>query len=535
MVAGCTTTSPRVATPDADTRDGAPETRDGAPETRDGALPRQTDGGPSRRPFDWVGVIGAGQSLALGCPTAALSTTPSFHNLMLRDDGPDPRYPVDGGTSARWSVVPLVEPIREHVPGYAASDGQYPNNLCLTDGHYGETPHPAFANTLSATWAARGDGDYVTAHSVVAYGGACLSQIGRQDSTAGGRTYAAGIAEARVFARLAAAAGRSYGVAGILFTHGECDSQNPPYNPMYGAQLYQLWRDYNNDLRAATGQTRDVVLFATQQSGLPAGLNGPNVQLWRASVEHPEQIVCVGPKYAYGDYGVHLPNAAAYQRLGEKYAEVFDAVVNRGVAWRPVGPRTATRSGATIRIAFDVPNPPLVWDTHLAPPHQTMHTAWAHGRGFEVTDPAGNEVAIASAEIDGSDVVLTLARAPAAGTTLTLAYALTQDGGGWLGGYDAGMHGLLRDSDDFAGASAESIAVMATHGSDTITAPDGAFARRANLDIVTGTGVPADTVVRTAGSRITLSAPWSGATGVTTLNFRHDHHNYCVHFAMPVP
>jgi hypothetical protein len=371
-----------------------------------GSTSATTDG-----PFDWVGIIGSGQSLSTGCDSEAISTTQPYANIMLRDDGPDPKYPVDGATTAEWSLVPLIEPNREYVSGYAADDYQYPNNVCMGSGHYGETPHSAFANALSSMWAERGNGEYVTAHTVSGRGGWCINQLGKANSLSGGRTFASGISEATVFKALADEAGKTYGVGGILFTHGECDSSNTP-NATYGAELYQLWSDYNTDLKAVTGQTRDVVLFASQQSGIPAGYDGPNVQLWRAGNEHPGQIVCVGPKYAYGNYGVHLPGAGAYQRLGEKHAEVFDLVVNQGVAWKPLGPNNVARSGKVITLSFDVPNPPLVWDTNLEPGHQDAHLAWKDGKGFEVVDSEGNELEIESAEIDGDDVLVTLAQDP---------------------------------------------------------------------------------------------------------------------------
>ena len=75
-------------------------------------------------------------------------------------------------------------------------------------------------------------------------------------------SFRAAVNEARVFKKLAQAAGRTYGVAGITLTHGEADSDNP----VYGAGVFQLWQDYNDALKAATGQTRDVVMFASQQS-----------------------------------------------------------------------------------------------------------------------------------------------------------------------------------------------------------------------------------------------------------------------------
>jgi hypothetical protein len=387
-------------------------------------------------PFDWVGVIGTGQSLATGYTIAggpALSTTQPFHNLMLLDSGPDPKYPTDGSGTPVWSAVPLIEPMRPRFANLPAD--QYPNNI------YGETPHSGMANTLSATWQARTGGDYVSVHTNVALGGRALIYIAKDTPS-----FQAGVNEARVFKQLAGAVGRTYGVGGIILTHGEADAGNP----VYGAGVFQLWQDYDAALKAATGQTRDVIMFATQQSSSD-GNGSSAVQLWRAGADHPGEIVCVGPKYqyAYSD-GVHLTQAG-YERLGEKYGEVFDLVVNRNIPWKPVGPKGVTRSGSTVTIDFDVPSPPLVWDLNIKSPHLQAHTAWANGRGFEVLDGSGNEVTISSAQIvGGTSVVLTLAPSPSG--PLTLGYAVTGDAHGccW-GGYDEGPHGQLRDSDDFVG------------------------------------------------------------------------------------
>jgi hypothetical protein len=484
---------------------------------------------PLELPFDWVGVVGTGQSLSVGAASQSMTTTQPFGNLKLVDNGPDPKYPIAPDTGApQWEAVPLVEPIREYVagsgPGY--DDGQYPNSVG------GETPHSGMANTLSRLWQERGgEGQYVTAHSVVGWSGHCLSDI---DKAGGQRGYPASIHEAMVFADLAAAAGKTFGYGGIILTHGECDAGNPGY----GEGLYQLWQDYNTDLKAVTGQREDVVLLVSQQSAVGANNAGNSaVQVWRAGVDHPGQIVCVGPKYQYQYAGdlIHF-EAPGYERLGEKYAEVFHAVVNEKLAWKPLQPNAITRAGATLTIDFHVPNPPLVWDSHISAPHQQVNTAWANGRGFEVSDDNGAPLTIADAVIEGASVVLTLADTPPAGV-IRVAYAITQDGEGLQGGTDQGMRGQLRDSDEFVGYDAEELEAQVTAGSAVITSTSpGAFVRRAGRDIVTGAGVAADTIVvsHDTDDQLTLSSPWAGASGTAMLSFRHDAYNYCVHFAMDV-
>ena len=477
-------------------------------------------------PFDWVGVIGTGQSLSVGCcDSVPISTSQPFQNLKLEDSGPDPKYPLDGTGTPNWAAVPLTEPIRQPVPGYGncsypPDNCQYPNNIFLKS----ETPHSGMANQLSASWRARG-GDYVSAHSVVGVGGSLLMYIAK-----GTGSYKAGLSEARAFALLAKSAGKSYGVGGIVLTHGEADASNPDY----ATALYTFWQDYNADLQLATGQTRDVVLFASQQSTTAAPTDSSAVQLWRASVEHPGQIVCTGPKYQYTySDGLHM-TAAGYRALGEKYAEVFDIVVNQGLPWKPLGPRKASRTGATITIDFDVPNPPLTWDETITAAHKQDHTAWANGRGFEIEDGAGSELAIASVEIQGDSVILTLAQAPAPGVKLRLAYATTPDVQGFPKG--TALHGQLRDSDELVGYDAEKLQVQMTSGSAEATAGAGAFAGRAGRDLVEAAGLPRGTsVVAINAGALTLSSPWSGPTGVAELAFHHEQRNYCVHFSLEVP
>lgn len=480
---------------------------DGAPDASTWAIP-----------FDWVGVIGTGQSLSIGATAGNISTTPSFNNGKLVDNGPAPKYPLDGG-GADYAMVPLVEPIRTGITG---TGGQYPGNIL------GETPHSGMANELtSLARNAHGAADYVSMHTVVGWSGHPLTDINKQGT---GTAYPGSIQEVRAFTQLAKTAGKTYGVGGIILTHGETDaSQN---NTAYGDGLKRLISDYNADIKAITGQTRDIKLLVSQQSVLA----GPTaVLVWKAGNEDPN-IVCVGPKYQY-DYSADLLHfqAPGYLRLGEKYAEVFDVVVNQGKTWKPVQPRSITRAEKVITIVFDVPNAPLQWDTTLAPPHQTLHPAWSAGHGFEVLDGT-NEAKIVSAELAGADTVkLTLRDLPAG--AVTVGYAMTADVAGNKGGTPDGYTGQLADSDPLVGQDEESLDVVLTQGSEKVALATGAsFTRRAVRDIVTGAGAPANwTVLAAAGANLTMSAKWTGATGPATVKIHHDLRNYAVHFSQQLP
>ena len=131
----------------------------------------------------------------------------------------------------------------------------------------------------------------------------------------------------------------------------------------------------------------------------------------KASVDHPGEIVCTGPKYQYSyatdTAHVHL-NATEYERLGEKTAQVYFERVVLGHDWQPLRPISAERDASTVTVHFHVPVPPLAWDDTLPPPHGPMIPQWEMGRGFEVL-VAGTRQTITGVEIVGDTVKITCA------------------------------------------------------------------------------------------------------------------------------
>ncbi len=473
---------------------------------------------------DWVGVIGTGQSLSVGVRAETpISTTQPFNNLKLHDDGLDPKYQLDG--SGDLSLIPLTERFRPPLDGWP--DNQYPNNL------FGETPNAGMANEITQLWLDRTGTDFVSIHSVVGWSGHCLRDIDKSNPVT--RAYPGGLSEARTFKRFADDAGKTFTYGAINITHGECDA-GAGGSLDYKAGLHQLWLDYNEDLKAITGQPQDIPLLISQQSTI-VGPRQTAVAVWKLGVDHPGEAFCVGPKYQYqyASDNLHM-EAAGYRRLGEKYAEVFDQVVNQGIFWKPLQPNSAVLSGNQIVITFDVPNPPLNWDENINPPHQDMHTAWANGRGFEVSESTG-ELTISSADIVADDTVVITLDAEPTGTNLMLRYALTQDGTGIQGGTDLGMHGQLRDSDTLVGYDIETITANVTNGSPTITSgASNGFITRTGRDVIDSDMLPDGTIVKRKNSntQMTLSNPWPGPIGTADLIFHHDQHNYCVQFEIPV-
>ena len=401
-------------------------------------------------PWDWVGIVGTGQSLSVGA-TPVGSTTQPYGNLKLSlggarvpGKGADPWDPAVPGLA----MVPLVEPIRTVATDYPAP---YPGNV------YGETPHTTMANQLTAlVRAASPGGNVVTVHTVVGESGQGIVALAKQaGSTTGttGRAYAATLFEAAAIARLARAVGRSYGIGVIVMTHGETDSGSSSY----GNDVIQLLADYNVDLAAITGQSQRIPMYLSQQHAFPNGAGSAgqrpaiNQVQWRLGVDRGGDFVCTGPKYQYqanpNNDGVHL-SALGTQMLGEKVGQVYYERAVLGRDWQPLQPMRVERRGRVVTVRFHVPVPPLDWDAALDPP---AIAAWANGRGFELRAGSSN-IAIDSVAIAGDDVEITAASdLPARG--LTVGYALSSQGVQLSTASKAVRWGQLRDSDPLVGST----------------------------------------------------------------------------------
>lgn len=413
-----------------------------------------TSGATPTIAWDYTGIIGTGQSLSVGAEAGNINTaarTQPYNNLKLAL-GTLTVPPLDEAASGsdQLSLVPLVEPIRPTDPGYPSA---YPGNLD------GESPHTAMSGALTALAKADGAADLVSVHTVVGESGQPMSVINKtatEVTSPGtmGRAYAATLFEVRAIKRLADAASKTYGVGGIFLTHGESDAGAANY----GTLMLQLWTDYNADIKAITGQTQSIPLFTNQQHGIFQYAMNPSIRnidtstrlQWTASVDNPDAIVCVGPKYQYpyaADYLHMVP--VGYEMMGEKYAQAYYQHVVEGRPWKPLAPvpSTVARAGNVITVDFEVPVPPLAWDDALPQPHTTDLVEWAQGRGFEVRMGTTRLTIESVALVDADTVSITVTGDVPAGATL--GYAATA-------GADAVVNfsprkGQLKDSDPFVG------------------------------------------------------------------------------------
>jgi lysophospholipase L1-like esterase len=386
--------------------------------------------------WDWSGIIGTGQSLSVGAQGRPLiSTNQPYGNLKLATDHLP--WPVDPNDT-NLALVPLVEPVGRFATNYPSS---WPDNID------GETPHSAMANEITAL--ARGNlgRDYVSVHGAVGEDGQGMIFLKKDAVPKGvnGHSYAAALIEAKAITRLAKAARKTYGVGAIIVTHGESDAGNPNYEN----ELRQLWQDYNTDLPAITGQIQKIQMIVSQQNSC-ADRSLSTLAQWKVSDDYPADMACSGPKYQYPSAeGIHL-TAEGYRQLGEKYGQVYYQRVILGKDWRPLEPTGVERSGKIFTVHYHVPVPPLVWDTNLESPHQSI-AEWKDGKGFEVSTASDEKMAITSVAISGNDVVVTCASDPGPGARV--GYAMMGEKNRMTTPFPGTFRwGLLRDSDPFVGA-----------------------------------------------------------------------------------
>ena len=184
--------------------------------------------------------------------------------------------------------------------------------------------------------------------------------------------------------RVAEAAGRSYSVLAFHLTQGENEGQgylmpggalmpHSTFIPSYTADLARAHARWDKDARAVSGQQNAVPLFISQVDNFWAGQ--AQAQLAADSAD----VFVVGPIYfvpsalnslwngSMRGHRAHL-SADGQRWRGEQAGKVMARVLFGVEDWRPLQPREVIRLGDTaIAIRFDVPRPPLTFETGWLP------------------------------------------------------------------------------------------------------------------------------------------------------------------------
>ncbi len=242
----------------------------------------------------------------------------------------------------------------------------------------------------------------------------------------------------------ATAAGKTYGVAALLFMQGEANSwgNGTADRAEYKARLRDLYRDFRMQIAGDTQDGGRTPMFICQTGGHYATDDNAIAQAQlELTLEEPGCFL-VGPVYPVPARASGHLHADGYRWLGAQFGMVLQRVLTRGRGWRALQPLDAMQDGARLRVRFHVPVPPLAWgEPFVGEVRRTIAD-----RGFTVSDDAGI-IGISAVELDGPDrVTIALERPPGPGARLL--YADRRHGG--RGGLHDSDPGLALDR--FAGA-----------------------------------------------------------------------------------
>lgn len=305
-----------------------------------------------------------------------------------------------------------------------------------TRGNLGETVANGMADHLRKALA-EGMGKK-TPGFLVAYagqGGRFIDELSIVDQAAdprtpenrrGGGYYQTSLDDARRAMTQAAARNEKFGISALIWMQGEAnggagggikpsrweDEILPPAGlEWYRDRLIAFRRQWSQDLRAITGQTRDLPLFTYQTQG-PAG----TAQIMASDAD--PLIHVVGPHYAVpnainsrradGKAGDPVHLAADGERMfGEQIGKVVRRVLLDDSPWQPLRPKKAWlgEGRSEVFIQFEVPCPPLVLDTRfLAQQKIEAGGGFTSLDGFQVRSEGGPRV-IRNVEVCGPDTV----------------------------------------------------------------------------------------------------------------------------------
>lgn len=228
----------------------------------------------------------------------------------------------------------------------------------------------------------------------------------------------------------------NYVVYAIAVVHGEADLYASTED-VYKNHLKTWQNDYDSDIKAITGQTQTVQLFASQtvaSSSYEFETNQIANAVFKASLEDAD-IHIVGPQYAYPiEYAsVHMNNIG-YRALGEMFGYVIGRKFN-SETYPALYPISSVLNGNTITLTFNALDG-LAFDT-------TNVAAVSDGHyGFVILGDTNNR-SITNISISGNTVVITLSGAPSSGSYITYAYKTLSDEMGNIGRID-GVRGNLR-------------------------------------------------------------------------------------------
>lgn len=236
--------------------------------------------------------------------------------------------------------------------------------------------------------------------------------------------------------------GWEFYVPAVCWMQGESDIVEYP-NYDYKEYFHRMYNDLNTDIKAVTGQKDDIRIISYQTSTITKGLrykpnndDGTEARTPTAQMElvRDDSLIWVsGPTYPYDfvNESLHI-DAVGQKSIGLLAAKSAMGILRnekRNIGLVPIKYEVV---GNDIRILFNVPEPPLCFDT--------INVRKADNYGFNVIRKDGTDL-ISDVKIDNDSIIINCMASPQGAK---LRYGI--NGEFLKGGRVNGSRGNLRDS-----------------------------------------------------------------------------------------
>lgn len=232
-------------------------------------------------------------------------------------------------------------------------------------------------------------------------------------------------------------------VPAVCWMQGESDIVEYP-NYDYKAYFHRMYNDLNTDIKKVTHQKEDIRIICYQSSTITKGLrykpndyDGIEAKTPTAQMElirDDSLIWASGPTYPYDfvNESLHI-DAVGQQGIGKLAAKSALGIIRKQKRNIGLVPIAYHVEGNDIRIDFNVPNPPLCFDT--------VQVKKIANYGFNVIRRDGTDI-VSDVVIDNNAVVIRCVESP---NDCKLRYGI--NGEFLKGGRNHGPRGNLRDSE----------------------------------------------------------------------------------------
>jgi len=236
--------------------------------------------------------------------------------------------------------------------------------------------------------------------------------------------------------------GWDFYVPAICWMQGESDIVEYP-NTDYKKQFYKMYNDLNKDIKTITQQKDDIRIICYQSNAITKGNRYRPNYYYSEEPKTPEAqmelirddslVWASGPTYPYSFVRESLhPDAISQKRIGDMAAKSALGIIRNDKPFIGLVPIKIYPEGKKIHITFNVPCPPLCFDT--------ISVRKADNFGFNVISKNNKDI-ISSIDLNNDTITILCNESPIG---CKIRYGINGDL--LKSGYRVGPRGNLRDS-----------------------------------------------------------------------------------------